>query len=298
MDVSIIIINYNTLEMTRKCIDSVLKKTEGISYEIILIDNASTDGSKVYFEKLNEKGILRYVYSYENMGFGRANNVGIMLSKGNYIFLLNSDTYLKNNAIKMFFDYAEMHNRCAFYGGWLENAKGDIIHSGGKMLSIKSDLHMATLAFTTRVPILKESRATIDNDAVMDERACQEVGYVTGADLFLHRSVIEKSGWFDHRFFMYCEESDWQKRAKNMNILSYIIHGPQIVHLQDYEKKPSLRGALMRFESKKLYFKKHCFKINYIIYRLIYFMLRFFPLLYNTNYTFAERLKLIGALAK
>lgn len=298
MDVSVIIINFNTCIMTQECIDSVFNYTKDIAFEVILVDNASTDGSKEHFERLDAEGTIRYVYSYENMGFGRANNVGMMLAKGDYIFLLNSDTYLKNNAIKIFFDYAESHERQAFYGGWLENAQGEMIHSGGKMMTIKSDLHNALLAFTTRIPILKKCSLTKNNDAIENAMECQKVGYVTGADLFLHRSVIEKSGWFDHRFFMYCEESDWQKRAADKGIFSYIIKGPKIVHLQDYGKKTSVRGALMIIDSKKLFFKKHYCGLKYICYRVSYFFIRVFPLLFNTNYAFRERMKILHVLVK
>src|SRR3712207_2177399 len=104
MDVSIIIVNYNTCQLISNCIDTIFQNTDGISFEIIVIDNASCDASKSKFEN---DARINYVYSYENMGFGRANNVGMMLAKGEYIFLLNSDTLLINNAIKFFYDYAK-----------------------------------------------------------------------------------------------------------------------------------------------------------------------------------------------
>ena len=126
IQVSVIIVNYNTLKQTCECIDSICEKTRDVSYEIILIDNASTDGSKDFFEKDKR---VRYVYSYENMGFGRANNVGMMLAKGEYFFLLNSDTLLVNNAIKEFYDYASNHTKNTFYGCWLQDIESNYIHS-------------------------------------------------------------------------------------------------------------------------------------------------------------------------
>lgn len=83
MDVSIIIVNYNTLGLTSDCIDSIADKTLGLEYEIILVDNASTDGSKEVF---SQDARIRYIYSDQNLGFGRANNLGIREARGRYLF--------------------------------------------------------------------------------------------------------------------------------------------------------------------------------------------------------------------
>ena len=104
MDVSIIIITYNTLRMTSDCLESIFEKTQDIKYEVILVDNASTDGSKEFFEKDSR---IRYIYLKDNIGFGKANNAGYLHAKGKYVFLLNSDTILINNAVKEFFAFAE-----------------------------------------------------------------------------------------------------------------------------------------------------------------------------------------------
>ncbi len=142
--VSIIIVNYNTCKMTAECIDSIFEKTEGVDFEVILVDNASKDGSKEHFEKDTR---IRYVYNIENMGFGRANNVGMKLAKGKYLFLLNSDTLLINNAVKQFHDYAESYEKKAFYGCWLKNEEGKRIHSCARIPSIKDILYNSIYTF-------------------------------------------------------------------------------------------------------------------------------------------------------
>ena len=114
MDVSVIIVNYNTFRMTADCIESVRQKTSGISYEIILVDNGSTDGSKDFFEQFEG---IKYIYSDENLGFGRANNLGAKQASGDYLFLLNSDTLLINNAIKILYDYINTHQSVGVVGG-------------------------------------------------------------------------------------------------------------------------------------------------------------------------------------
>lgn len=104
MDVSVIIVNYNTLGLTSDCIESIIAQTSTVEYEIILVDNASTDGSKEVFAQDKR---IKYIYSDQNLGFGRANNLGIREAKGRYLFFLNSDTILLNNAVKLFFDFCE-----------------------------------------------------------------------------------------------------------------------------------------------------------------------------------------------
>ena len=92
MDVSVIIVTYNTCEMTINCINSVIQKTENLDYEIILVDNASQDES---YSTFSQDARIRYIYSEKNLGFGKANNLGAKFAKGRYLFLLNSDTLLK-----------------------------------------------------------------------------------------------------------------------------------------------------------------------------------------------------------
>lgn len=121
MDVSIIIVNYNTYDLTAACIQSIIEHTKRISYEIIVVDNASTDGSKEKFERDSR---IKYIYSEKNGGFGYGNNRGIEIANGDYFFLLNSDTLLLNNAIYEFFKYAKSHKSRIIYGCYLQGNDG------------------------------------------------------------------------------------------------------------------------------------------------------------------------------
>ena len=121
IDVSIIIVNYNTKNITASCIDSIYEKTSGLSFEVILVDNASTDGSKEKFEKDLR---IKYIYLEKNGGFGYGNNRGMEIAKGDYFFLLNSDTLLVNNAIGEFFKYASTHVPKTIYGCYLQGEDG------------------------------------------------------------------------------------------------------------------------------------------------------------------------------
>ena len=298
IQVSIVIINYNTRVMTKECIDSVINQTKDLSYEIILIDNRSQDDSKEHFEKDSR---IRYVYSFENLGFGRANNVGMMLAKGDYVFLLNSDTLLVNNAIKMFYDYAESHQgQKIFLGGWLMNRNREFIHSYAKIATMRSLLKNA---LTTYSNLIRGDKDPSVLDCYNSSGNAVEVGYVTGADLFFHRSIFEEYGAFDHNFFMYYEECDWQWRMKNHGVKSIIIKGPEILHLcGEKNGKPqtvrSIRVKLMGFDSLKYYLKKHYNRFQYYSFRVIYFFLRALPIMFDGRYySIRDRFRYLAVLA-
>ena len=145
-DVSIIIVNYNTKDLLQTCISSVIEHTKEISYEIIVSDNGSKDKSIEMLKKEFPQVIL--IENNRNLGFGAANNVAVKTAKGKYIFYLNSDTILLNNAVKMFFDFWEKANieNIGVLGAQLLNAEHQQVQSWGKyptsLGTLKALLHM------------------------------------------------------------------------------------------------------------------------------------------------------------
>lgn len=297
IQVSIIIVNYNTRRMTQECIESVIEHTKDVTYEIILVDNHSSDDSKQYFEADSR---IRYIYSFENMGFGRANNVGLMLSKGNYVFLLNSDTLLLNNVVKQFYLNAEKNeDRLAYYGCWLRDRKQNITLSYSFIPTMNALLRKALLRY---VHAFKHTSPSILQDVYNRADDEIEVGYVTGADLFFSRKIFEQYGAFDHKIFMYCEETEMQWRMKDHGIKSFVIKGPEIIHLcggkdDNLQRDRNIRVSLMSLESKKYVLKKRYNKTQYYVFSIIYFILMFFPvLLDNRHYSLKGRLRYLWNL--
>ena len=129
MQVSIIIVNYNTKDFLKNCLDSIYKHTTDIKYEIIVSDNGSTDGSLEMLSADYPK--VRVVVNGKNLGFGAANNRALDVAKGKYIFYLNSDTLLLNNAVKLFYDYFEAHENenLGAIGANLLDETNCVIHS-------------------------------------------------------------------------------------------------------------------------------------------------------------------------
>ncbi len=148
MQVSIIIVNYNTKELIKNCINSIYENTKDIDFEIIVSDNGSTDGSVEMLKNDFPNVIL--IENNANLGFGKANNNGLKVAKGEYIFYLNSDTVLLNNAVKMFYDYWEQNlqkDKIGALGANLLNEKLKITHSGEDFPSKKKIFKDYTMDF-------------------------------------------------------------------------------------------------------------------------------------------------------
>lgn len=251
MDVSIIIINYNTLELTKNTINSVVEKTKDINYEIILVDNASTDGSVEYFEK-NYKDKIIFLKNEENLGFGRANNKGIEVAKGKYTFLLNSDTLLINNAIKILFDYMEFNSEVGVCGGNLYDGELNPVHSYLKKIpSIKTEINYF---FNILGKIVKKIFKKRDDFNYSE--SVREVGYITGADMMIRKNILEKVGIFDEIFFMYSEEAELTYRIKQARYKIMSVPKARIVHLEGKSTKFKENRYHMYLESKYKYYYK------------------------------------------
>lgn len=270
MDVSIIIVNYNTKDLLKDCIESILLQTIDIEYEIIIVDNDSHDGS---VEMLREEyPVVKVIEAGENLGFGRANNLGMKGAKGKYFFLLNSDTLLLNNAVKAFYDQAEklsgQYMKTPVLGSILLGRDKKPCHSYGKFQTPGQELLNITakyLRFLKRKELLSPER-------VADSKP---VDYITGADLFLPRRAFEETGGFDPDFFMYCEEVDWQRRLADKGYVRLIVDGPEIIHLEGGSDasvtktwSPSRLGRLYR--SQRLYRKKHYGVVGAPVFSIIY----------------------------
>lgn len=284
MDVSIIMINYNTLELTKKVIDSILLQTQNLNYEIILVDNNSTDGSKEYFSN-NKIEKLKFIENSENLGFGKANNIGYSHAKGKYIFLLNTDTILLNNAIKILHDILVKNVSIGIVGGNLYDEDMNPTHSyGNKIYNTLTDIK-SEIKDIIKI-ILKNERLKKKRNDFNYSNEIIEVGYITGADMMIKRECIEKVGFFDPDFFMYFEETELTVRIKKAGYK--VVSSPQakIIHLEGRSTKFKEQKIRMFNESKFKYFEKVYGKKKQL---LVYYISQFsnyikFLLSFNRNY--------------
>jgi hypothetical protein len=289
-DVSTIVVSYNTRELTRKCLESIFEKTEGVDFEVVVVDNASTDGSA----EMVRAGFpaVTLIESERNLGFGSANNVAIRRARGKYVFLLNPDTVLLNNAIRLFFEFMENRRnlKVGAVGAYLLDEQRRMQHSYGRFVSLRDfELDATGLwrRFTGAVKV--RLRSTLgpqlsswlarDLKRLVQARSLKrlpqtpamlaptrEVDYVTGADLFLRKSVLAEVGVFDERFFLYAEETDLQYRMRRAGYARIVIAGPEIIHLGSQSMGQREKQRLL--DSAKLEFLKKHFLLKYAACRL------------------------------
>ena len=239
LDVSIIIVNYNTKQLLADCLNSIYEQTKDIDFEVIVSDNGSVDGSIEMLKNDFPQVIL--LENNANLGFGAANNRGLAIARGKYIFYLNSDTILLNNAVKFFFDYWEENGEKENLGALgciLQGRNGENVVSGGSFLGkdakflyfLKNQWRLILSAYYKALkhfifhyelkPVIKQ----INVKAHLGFVDC-----IIGADLFLKNNNL---ALFDEHFFMYCEEVDLQYQMEKIHLRRMLIDSPKIIHLE------------------------------------------------------------------
>ena len=253
MNISLIIVNYNTKELTKDCLKSVFEKTQGIDFEVYVVDNNSHDGSCEIIEQ--EFPQVKLIKNTENKGFGAANNIAIKESKAKYVFLLNSGTVLLNNAIKIFFDFMEKpeNQKISCCGGNLYDENLTYGYSYGIFPTIKS-------VFFKRFYLDKffknYYKKKFTPGLYQPNNSITEVDFVSGANMFLRRSVLNEVGLFDEDFFLYYEETELTYRMYNKGYKSVIIPNAQIIHLHGASRETSSNIIKIARNSELMFFEK------------------------------------------
>ena len=222
------------------CVRSVMEKTEDVSYEIIVVDNGSGDGSLQKMKSTLPKSV-RLIDAGHNLGFGRANNFAARYASGTYLFLLNSDTLLRNDAISILFRYMEQNRSCGIAGGNLFSADGRPAGSFCRSFDSPESVRRAS-SWSGIITGIRERRG---RDRLPEKEreqllaaqnfntsGCAEaVAYVFGADLMISRSLFEALGGFDRDFFMYAEESELSFRVRKTGRTVMSVPEAEIMHL-------------------------------------------------------------------
>lgn len=217
MELSIIIVSYNTKRLLQKCLDSLGAEKKSKDREIIVIDNASMDGS---WQMVQEKfPLVKLVKNTENMGFAKAVNKGISLAEGKSILLLNSDTEASENTLADLLEF-EKKVRPAIIGLRMLNADGSIQPSVFRLPTARGAFSEYWLgkkgSFSKYWPVGEESR---------------EVEAVSGGAMLISRAVLDKIGYFDERYFMYFEDMDFCRRARKAGFKIYYLPSAKVIHV-------------------------------------------------------------------
>lgn len=273
IDVSIIIINYNTLDLTIDCIRSIYNKTFGITFEIIVVDNNSFI-CPLYEIKRNYNNV-NVIKSSKNLGFGKANNLGSEYANGKYLFFLNSDTKLFNNAISILYNF-------------IENNKDKKIGAvGGNLYTINNEPNYSySLHFPSIWKIILyrlRFNKIIKYDFFNNTEIPKKVNIIIGADLLINRELFIKIGKFDPFYFMYIEDGDLQYQLYKLKYSVYNVPDAKIMHLQGASSTTGEK-MLMEIDSYYYFFNKNDFHpLFYIYIEFLFALLFYFIFFYNIS---------------
>ncbi|NKI76221.1 glycosyltransferase family 2 protein [Dickeya sp. CFBP 2040] len=263
INVSIILVSYNTCNLTIETIKSIYARTRDISYEIILVDNNSTDDTVLKVRSLFPSVLC--IENKDNKGFGAANNIGASIARGNYLFLLNTDTVLLVNAVKILSDYLD----CP------ENS--DVVAVGGNLYDINGN---PTSSYSRLFPgVCCEINGLLFNLFHQfkffnyffnyTSSPIKFRGSISGADSMIRKEWFDKVKGFDEDFFLYYEETDLFYRLVRNGFFVSSIPEAKIIHLEGGSESVREITLERSFKSKFIYLSKHSTKIKAnIIHRL------------------------------
>lgn len=249
IQVSVIIVNYNTKELTSNTIDSVYKKTKDITFEIIVVDNASIDSSVEFIE--NNHPEAKVIKCNENLGFGKANNLGIKIASGKYIFILNPDTILINNAIKILHDFLDYNIDVAAVCGNLFTANLKPAYSFSRIMpGVLNEIDVILFHSLSRIFYSNNSR--FNNT----QKPIKFKGTLSGADIMMRRDIFINLNGFDPDFFMYYEETELMHRVNRAGYKIASNPEAKIIHLEGASESVKYNTIKRSMTSKWIYFKK------------------------------------------
>lgn len=258
MDVSIVIVNYNTEKLLDECIQSIKRETN-ITFEIIVVDNASTDTSPNMVRTKHPD--VQLIENSENVGFARANNQGFALARGRYFFMLNPDTIILDGAIDRLFQFMERYPDVSICGPRNIDGQGALIYNCDHFPSLWNTFcEYSNLC--NRYPSISIFRRARMRD--WDYSKPREVDKIMGATLFFRAGLYQELGGLDPNYFMYFEETDFCYRArqagKKVIFLPHITilhYGGKSAENQSQEQVLHRTISAHFFRSQYYFYKKH-----------------------------------------
>lgn len=241
MDLTIIIVNRNTSELLSQCLNSIYETSSRYAFEIIVVDNGSTDDSVAMVE--TRFPAVKLIKNDGNQGFARANNQGLDISNSRYFMLLNSDTIMLEGAIDTLIEVADQNPNVGVIGPKLLNLDGSLQKSWASFPSLLSEMLGKNFSNRTPVPNLPN---TFDVDWLM------------GACMLVRSEVLHNVGKLDEDYFFYSEETDWCYRIKKRDWKIWYTTNTAIYHLGGGStSKGSVFQLVRLYQGKLLYFKKN-----------------------------------------
>ncbi len=261
IDLSVIILNYNTVDLTRVCLKRVFSSLlDGISMEVIVCDNASSDSTDVMVQK--EFKEVRFIQNGKNVGFAAGNNPGIRVANGRYILLLNSDTEVSPNAFSHMVQFMDSHTDAGAGTCKLILPDGTIdpaCHRGFPTPWVALTYLMKLEALFPKSTLFGEY-----HQGYKDFSVAHTVDCISGAFFIVRKEVIDDIGLLDEDYFMYAEDIDWAYRIRKKGWNIWYV--PDVTTL--HKKKQSGRANVLRKRrvTTEIYFHQY----NWLFYKKHY----------------------------
>ncbi len=249
---SIIIVSWNVCDLLRACLHSIEQTKGDLAVEVIVVDNASSDDTVAMISVEFPQTIL--IAQTENIGFPAGNNVGLAVSMGDFLFLLNPDTEIRPNALQELVAFLEENPEVGLVGPKLLNVDRSIQSSRRRFPTILVGIFEATWLQAYAPKRLLNRFYVADIDASVSA----EVDWVTGAAMFTRREVYEQVGGLDPGYFMYSEELDWCRRIKSVGWKIAYTPKAEVYHYEGASSEQAVTARHINFNRAKLrYFRKY-----------------------------------------
>ena len=252
LDLSVVIVNWNTGELLHQCVESILNDSENLDVEIIVVDNASTDSS---MSNIREDSQIKLILNATNNGFARANNQGFAIANGRYFLMLNPDTIILPGALGYMVHFMDDHPEAAGLGPQLLNLDRSLQPSCSHFPSLMGVL-VESLGLNRLFPKNPLFARWLMTDWKHDK--IRVVDQPSGACLLLRRTCLDQIGFLDERFFVYLEEVDLCYRLEKSGSAIYYLPTAQVIHYGGQSSIKNLDVRIVtRYRSLLLYFEKH-----------------------------------------
>jgi GT2 family glycosyltransferase len=266
VEVSIVIVNYNVKYFLEQCFESIYNSIGVQDLEIIVVDNASQDGSVDWIKA--SYPLVKIIANSKNVGFGVANNMGIALATGEYILLLNPDTFIEESTIKTCIDYASLAINTGGIGVKMIDGTGHFLPES------KRGFPSPWVAFCklTGLNALFGKSKTFGQYhlSYLSHQLNHEVAILAGAFMFIPKKVLDVVGGFDESFFMYGEDIDLSYRITKFGFKNYYLGSTKIIHYKgESTKKGSLNYVKLFYTAMSIFATKHLSKGNASLYGLL-----------------------------
>jgi GT2 family glycosyltransferase len=270
VDVSICIVSFRTRDLLRDCLGSIYKTVDSLSFEIIIVDNNSQDGT---LEMLNaEFPGVRLLVNDHNAGYTRPNNQAIRESNGRYVVLINPDTVVKPNAIAELFHFLEDHPEVGIVGPKVLNRDGTLQKQCRRSEARPWDSFCYFSGLSRLFP--HDRRFAGYLMTYLDENLVHEAEAVSGSCMMIRRQVIEQIGYQDENFFAYQEDTDYCRRTRLAGWKVFYNPSAQIIHYggEGGSNVQPFRSIIEWHRSYYLYYRKHFSRDYFFVFNAIYYL--------------------------